>query len=123
MLSVTANPPGEIPAGFLFMSWRKEKTTANQRGYNSRWAKARKSYLLSNPLCVMCKQDGRLTAATVVDHITPHKGDQVLFWDKGNWQALCKLHHDSYKQRLELNGQAGGCDENGMPTDPAHHWA
>lgn len=34
-------------------------------------------------------------AATVVDHIIPHRGDQKLFWDRSNWQALCKSCHDS----------------------------
>jgi len=70
----------------------------------------------------MCKQDGRLTAATVVDHITPHKGDQVLFWDKGNWQSLCVTHHNAYKQKLENSGFAGGCDESGMPIEVNHYW-
>ena len=36
-----------------------------------------------------------ITPATVVDHIKPHHGDQRLFWDVGNWQSLCKAHHDS----------------------------
>ena len=31
---------------------------------------------------------------TVVDHIVPHRGDQKLFWDKSNWQPLCKACHD-----------------------------
>ena len=29
-----------------------------------------------------------------VDHIIPHRGDQKLFWDRNNWQALCKPCHD-----------------------------
>lgn len=33
--------------------------------------------------------------AEVVDHIVPHRGDGKLFWDEGNWQALCKNCHDS----------------------------
>ncbi len=37
---------------------------------------------------------GRLTAATVVDHIIPHQGDRSLFWDIDNWKAVCKSHHD-----------------------------
>lgn len=37
---------------------------------------------------------GRLTQATVVDHIVPHRGDQKLFWDESNWQPLCKPCHD-----------------------------
>ena len=30
----------------------------------------------------------------LLDHIIPHRGDQKLFWDEGNWQALCKACHD-----------------------------
>lgn len=33
--------------------------------------------------------------AEVVDHIVPHRGDEKLFWDESNWQALCKRCHDS----------------------------
>jgi 5-methylcytosine-specific restriction protein A len=39
-------------------------------------------------------EEGRYVKATVVDHIKPHRGDQTLFWDRSNWQALCKQHHD-----------------------------
>lgn len=39
--------------------------------------------------------------AAIIDHIKPHRGDQTLFWDKTNWQALCSHHHSSTKQRLE----------------------
>ena len=48
----------------------------------------------SHPLCVECKKQGKLTQATVVDHIVPHRGDQKLFWDESNWQPLCKPCHD-----------------------------
>ena len=41
-----------------------------------------------------CLQQGRYEKATVVDHITPHKGNQQLFWDRNNWQPLCKQCHD-----------------------------
>lgn len=84
--------------------------TAQERGYTSAWTKARAGYLASHPLCVRCMQEGRAEAATVVDHITPHRLKQAidsgeperiasaraLFWDSaGNWQALCKPHHDA----------------------------
>ncbi|WP_328517511.1 HNH endonuclease signature motif containing protein [Devosia rhodophyticola] len=39
--------------------------------------------------------------ANTVDHIIPHKGEDRLFWDKANWQALCAHHHNSAKQREE----------------------
>ncbi|WP_317617964.1 HNH endonuclease [Rhodobacter capsulatus] len=42
--------------------------------------------------------------ASVVDHITPHRGNKALFWDRYNWQALCKPCHDRVKQRQERAG-------------------
>ena len=67
---------------------------AKARGYDSRWRKARAAFLQRNPLCNECIKHGRLTPATVVDHVIPHRGDQKLFWDEANWQALCKSCHD-----------------------------
>lgn len=81
-------------------SWRAGKTTA-ERGYGSKWQTARATYLKSHPLCVMCKAEGAIELATVVDHIVPHRGDQSLFWNTANWQALCKQHHDSDAQRKD----------------------
>lgn len=71
------------------------RATAAERGYNSAWQKARKAYLQKHPLCVECMRYDRTTPATVVDHIIPHKGDKKLFWDRNNWQALCKPCHDN----------------------------
>lgn len=70
------------------------KRSASSRGYTSKWQKESRRYLRDNPLCVMCKANGRFVEATVVDHIVPHRGNQKLFWDKNNWQALCKPCHD-----------------------------
>lgn len=49
------------------------RESASKRGYNGRWRKASKTYLLSHPFCIRCLQQGRYEKATVVDHITPHK--------------------------------------------------
>ena len=67
---------------------------ATARGYDAKWREARRLFLQRNPLCQNCLKNGKLTPATVVDHIVPHRGDQLLFWDHGNWQALCKACHD-----------------------------
>lgn len=77
------------------------RKTAAQRGYGGRWQRARALYLARQPLCVTCLEVNRVTPATVVDHIVPHRGDQVLFWDQDNWQALCKLCHDRKTARGE----------------------
>ena len=79
------------------------RETASKRGYNYAWQQARKKYLLDNPLCVHCEKNNRLTPATVVDHIKPHRGDAKLFWDKNNWQSLCASCH-SVKTAKEDGG-------------------
>ncbi|AFM40315.1 restriction endonuclease [Desulfosporosinus acidiphilus SJ4] len=68
--------------------------SAASRGYDSRWATTRKRYLREHSLCVECLKTGKLTPANVVDHVIPHKGDMVKFWDESNWQSLCKRCHD-----------------------------
>lgn len=70
------------------------RESATVRGYDSRWRAARKRYLRNVPLCVQCQQQGKLKPATVVDHIIPHRGNETLFWEESNWQALCKPCHD-----------------------------
>lgn len=74
---------------------RSDRMASNKRGYDSRWRRARKRFLSVHPLCERCKENNILVAATVVDHIIPHRGDDRLFWDELNWQALCKHCHDS----------------------------
>lgn len=98
-----------------------DRRNAAQRGYNRRWRKARETFLRRNPLCAKCSELGRIRKATVVDHKRPHKGDQSLFWDTTNWQALCKRCHDSTKQ-MEEHGRIIGCNVDGTPLDPSHHW-
>jgi 5-methylcytosine-specific restriction endonuclease McrA len=90
--------------------------------YGYQWQKAREGYLRKHPLCVHCNEKGRVTPATVVDHKKPHRGNLKLFWDKSNWQGLCKVCHDSWKQRLEKTGTVAGCNKDGIPLDPNHHW-
>lgn len=90
--------------------------------YKSRWRRLRQAVLDKRPLCVMCLQDGRITPATVVDHIIPHRGNPALMWDEANLQPLCATHHNATKQRLEKGSRAMGCDANGMPLDQEHGW-
>lgn len=93
------------------------RPSARQRGYTWKWDKARVTYLSHHPLCIMCEREGRVTAAKVVDHIIPHKGDQSLFWDKANWQSLCKPHHDRDKQREERGSVVAAIGEDGWPVE------
>lgn len=86
-------------------SWREDLRTTSERGYGWEWQKARQVFLMKHPLCVMCRADGSITAATVVDHIKPHRGDEALFWDETNWQSLCVTHHNRDKQAIDKGGK------------------
>lgn len=88
-------------------SWRSTKATAAQRGYGYKWQVARAGWLEANPLCVYCRRDGRATEGSVVDHIIPHRGDMKLFWDRSNWQTLCRPCHDVVKSAEEASGLIG----------------
>ncbi|WP_082477264.1 HNH endonuclease signature motif containing protein [Rhizobium sp. Leaf371] len=74
----------------------QQRPSARERGYDSKWDKERKAYLLAHPTCATCGEP-----ATVVDHVIPHRGDKKLFWSRSNWQPLCTPCHSSTKQRLE----------------------
>ena len=88
--------------------------------YRSKQWKARRELQLTlEPLCALCKQLGRLTPATVADHVVPHRGDHDLFWN-GALQSLCAPCHSSVKQEAENRGYVRGCDANGWPLDQAH---
>ena len=54
----------------------------------------RPAQLLQEPFCRECARRGLRVLATVVDHITPHRGDWALFIDPANHQSLCKSCHD-----------------------------
>ena len=78
-----------------------DKRGANARGYNYRWQQARLRFLGKHPLCIHClaEKPQRVVKATEVDHIVPHRGNDTLFWDVGNWQPLCKSHHSAKTAR------------------------
>lgn len=79
----------------------ERRGSASERGYGTAWQKARAGFLRSHPSCAMCG-----AAASVVDHIVPHRGDQDLFWRHSNWQALCTPCHSGPKQRAEVRHAA-----------------
>lgn len=89
-------------------SWRLDRRKTSERGYGWPWQQARAEFLRLHPLCEMCERlkPPRIVAATTVDHRLPHRGDQALFWDTANWQALCTTHHNSDKQAIEKSGRA-----------------
>lgn len=83
-----------------------QRGSAYARGYTPRWQQYRATFLREHPLCgeradgrrysehSYCTEQDRVVAANVVDHIKPHRGDEALFWDPENHQALCDPCHN-----------------------------
>ena len=89
--------------------------------YGSRqWRNLRASVLSEEPLCRMCDQQGRVTAATIVDHIKEHKGNRELFFDRENLQPLCATCHSGRKRMQDRHGYSAACDQDGLPLDEGH---
>jgi predicted CXXCH cytochrome family protein len=88
--------------------------------YNcKRWRKLAKMHLAREPLCRLCLKRGIVTLASVVDHVTPHKGDLNAFLT-APVQALCVRCHNTTKQRLELYGfDPSAIGPDGWPLDEA----
>jgi len=83
------------------------------------WQRLRKLQLQRHPLCKFCLERGIVTAANVVDHVTPHRGDWNAFVT-GELQSLCEPCHRSAKRQIELRGYCTDIGLDGLPTDPNH---
>jgi len=90
------------------------------RFYNLKpWKVKRLAQLSAHPLCRRCLAGGLTVAATVADHVTPHRGDPDLFFN-GDLQSLCASCHSSAKQREEKGGWDSATDLDGYPLCPLH---
>lgn len=72
--------------------------------HTARWRRLRREVLQASPLCGDCQAEGRVTAATDVDHRIPHRGDTRRFYDRHNLQALCRACHSRKTAAETLNG-------------------
>jgi hypothetical protein len=83
-------------------AYDQHRGSARDRGYDARWDRAAVRFRHERPLCLGCEAVNRIVACTVVDHVEPHRGDMVKFWDRSKWQPSCDWHHSTIKQMLEL---------------------
>ncbi len=72
--------------------WDHGNRTREDRHYGRQHQKLRAQLLATEPLCRMCKAAGRITAATIADHIVPlAKGGAPN--DITNLQPVCRDCH------------------------------
>lgn len=82
-------PSRERPENEVGRTTRSPESQSWQWLYKTkRYRQRRKIFMTKNPFCVKC---GKI--ATDLDHIKAHKGNQELFFDEANWQALCGVCH------------------------------
>ena len=82
------------------------------------WRRLRAAILGERPLCQHCLDRGVIEPATEVDHVNNDPSDnrpEAL-------QSLCKPCHSRKTQRDMGHTVAMGCDADGYPLDPDHHW-
>ena len=93
------------------------RQSSTQRGYGSKWQRYRAAYLsrAENALCRICQQNGIVKAASVIDHIVPHRGDWKLFWDSNNHQPLCPRCHNQKTVREDGGFGNRRMERNAMP--------
>ena len=107
-----SRPPPFHPPGYRDKAQRDAvRGTRTERGYTNAWLRASRVFLIEHPLCMCAECALRRVprVATVVDHITPHRGNAALFWDPGNWQSMAKRCHDR-KTMMENPSIRGGID-------------
>lgn len=88
-----------------------------ERLYGARWRRERLSWLRLHPLCACDECDAgrkRVTVATVVDHVIPHRGNEALFWDRSNWRSMAKACHD--RKTAREDGGFGRAPAQGVPA-------
>ena len=95
-----------------------KRPSANERGYDARWVKLRGMKLKRDPMCQWCLEQKTYTKAVLVHHIKEVTGYPELRLNIDNlWSACHKCHDRHHKQ-----DQNRGCDKEGTPNDPNHHW-
>lgn len=105
------------------MDRRSEQAEGWRRLYRTRqWQGIRTAQLAAHPLCAMCLEDGRTTAATICNHVDKDSKATVEGFFAGPFNSLCATHHDSTQQRFEKRGVMPGCGTDGVPLDAGHHW-
>lgn len=78
--------------------WDHGGKTRQQRGYGRQHVKLRAQLLRQEPLCRLCKEKGRVTVATIADHVIPIAQGGAVH-DLANMQPVCAECHQDKTNR------------------------
>ena len=106
----TLKPRMSAPKGEKARLKERDETQPWRRWYyTAQWQKLRQKVWERDQYT--CRRTGTLCIgkypagnSPVANHIIPHKGDQALFWDRSNWQTLCRSHHSAKTARENAGG-------------------
>ena len=91
---------GQAPAHRWSTNRRQDVTRLRGRANQERRARL----FAREPLCRACSAQGRVTAATIADHVIPlAEGGRD---DDANLQPLCQLHSDQKTNQESTRGRA-----------------
>jgi 5-methylcytosine-specific restriction protein A len=86
------------------MRWSTDRRTDIKRLRGRPNQERRQQLFARTPLCVACTTQGRVSAATVADHIIPLAGGGQDV--AANLQGLCEAHHREKTQSESARGHA-----------------
>ena len=101
------------------MRWTKDSNGRVLPLNSAAWRRLRKQVLAEEPLCRHCAAQGLTVPATEVDHANFDPADN----SRENLKSTCKPCH-SIRTMASLYGRPArmGCDADGNPINPSHHW-
>lgn len=104
--NLTNNPRGycDLHARQEFSDYDKYvRSPESKKRYGYKWRKIRARFLNANPLCEMCKRQGRYTIAAEVHHVKPLSEGGTN--DESNLMALCKPCHSAITMTATNRGR------------------
>ena len=99
--------PNKVPRGRCIThqlpAWQSPNREPTKRIRGRELQRRRQRLFAEHPFCVLCERDGKLTLATIRDHIIPlAEGGSD---DESNVQALCSLHNELKRREEARRGR------------------
>lgn len=74
--------------------FRQDPPEVRRQRNTARYRRERERFLTAHPFCAWCRKQGLTVGAEELDHIEPCWKAPKRFWDRSNWQGLCRECHE-----------------------------